>query len=109
IEVPLTEVAPKLGRLEIACLRTHLDSLRFQNWRSQQKVRGVVEAYIVCDDPVEEIQGRDRELRLGLETLPVVQIKGYWRIVDEDYMDSLLRMLMLLHNGFINEYSRGID
>lgn len=55
------------------------------------------------DDLVERVQASDEELRNGLCALSAVEIDGFWRIVDEKYMDMILRML--LHNSILNDWS----
>ncbi|CAH9147898.1 unnamed protein product [Cuscuta epithymum] len=55
------------------------------------------------DDLVESIQASDGELAAGLQALPAVEINGYWRILDEQYMDGVLNML--LHNSVIKNWS----
>lgn len=55
------------------------------------------------EDLVDRIQASDMELRSGLEALFAVEINGYWRILDEDYKDGILNML--LHNLVLNDWS----
>ncbi|BBG97199.1 Protein kinase superfamily protein [Prunus dulcis] len=77
----LVEVAPKLDKLR---------SLLFEN------------PYISEEDVENGGTGRDgrKEHRTALLA---VGIYGYWRIVDEKYMDRILRML--LHNSVLNDWS----
>ncbi|PPS11956.1 hypothetical protein GOBAR_AA08717 [Gossypium barbadense] len=55
------------------------------------------------DDLINKVQASDDELKAGLQALSAVEIDGYWRIVDEKYMDVILRML--LHNSVLNDWS----
>ncbi|KAJ7969432.1 Sister chromatid cohesion protein DCC1 [Quillaja saponaria] len=55
------------------------------------------------DDIINKIQASDDELMSGLQALSAVEINGYWRIVDEKYMNTILRML--LHNSVLNDWS----
>ncbi|RVW22831.1 Sister chromatid cohesion protein DCC1 [Vitis vinifera] len=41
------------------------------------------------NDLIDRVQASDDELRSGLRALSAVEIDGYWRIVDEKYMDAL--------------------
>lgn len=96
----LTEVAPKLDKLKM---------LVFENpYRSEEDIemedseatnRGLYK----WDDLVDRVQASDEELRSGLQALSAVEIGGYWRVVDEKYMDMLLRML--LHSSVLNDWS----
>lgn len=55
------------------------------------------------DDLINKVQASDDELKAGLQALSAVEIDGFWRVVDEKYMDSMLQML--LHNTILNDWS----
>ncbi|XP_057981354.1 uncharacterized protein LOC131166790 isoform X2 [Malania oleifera] len=99
----LVEVAPRLDRLK---------SLLSENPYRSEDVFEMEELELTdknknglykWDDLTERIQASDDELRSGLQTLSAVEIDGYWRIVDEKYMDSILSMF--LHNSVLNDWS----
>ncbi|KAB2626945.1 sister chromatid cohesion protein DCC1-like [Pyrus ussuriensis x Pyrus communis] len=80
----LVEVAPRLDKLRL---------LLSQNpYQSDED-----------NDLIEKVQASDYKLRTGLQALSAVEINGYWRIVDEKYMGTILRML--LHNSVLNNWS----
>lgn len=55
------------------------------------------------EDLIDQVQASDDELKSGLHSLSAVEIGGYWRIVDDNYMDGILNML--LHNAVLNDWS----
>ncbi|KAK4767111.1 hypothetical protein SAY86_014861 [Trapa natans] len=54
-------------------------------------------------DLVNEIQASDEELKSGLQSLSAFEIDGYWRLLDETYMDMILKML--LHNCVLLDWT----
>ncbi|EOA27302.1 hypothetical protein CARUB_v10023421mg [Capsella rubella] len=54
-------------------------------------------------DLVNTVQASDEELSIGLQSLSAVEIDGYWRVIDENYLDMILRML--LHNCVLKDWS----
>lgn len=57
------------------------------------------------EDLIDRVQASDEELRSALQAFCALEIEGYWRIVDEKYMDGILNML--LHNSLLNSWSLG--
>ncbi|KAL3537148.1 hypothetical protein ACH5RR_000514 [Cinchona calisaya] len=99
----LVEVAPRLDKLKFL-----LSENLYSFYEASQM--DVSEGVEKCDvglyrweDLVHRIQASDMELRSGLEALFAVEINGYWRILDEDYKDGILNML--LHNSVLNDWS----
>ncbi|XP_022744434.1 sister chromatid cohesion protein DCC1 [Durio zibethinus] len=99
----LVEVAPRLDKLKSilsenlyssdeALEKADLDSME----RSKRRL-------YTWDDLTNKVQASDDELRTGLQARSAVEIDGYWRIVDEKYMDLILRMLF--HNSVLNDWS----
>ncbi|XP_057495239.1 uncharacterized protein LOC130780303 [Actinidia eriantha] len=99
----LVEVAPRIDRLKMllsenpyrfddALMSEELDEMEKNNTRLYS-----------WSDLIDRVQASDDELRSGLQALSAVEIDGYWRIVDENYMDGILNML--LHNLVLNDWS----
>ncbi|KAJ4950996.1 hypothetical protein NE237_027828 [Protea cynaroides] len=96
--IELVEVAPKLDKLN--------SLLRKKPYRPEGKLEldemEVEEmgkdnlGLFPWEDLVDRIQASDEELRAGLRALSAVEIDGSWGIVDEDYMNNLLTMLLNL-------------
>lgn len=104
----LVEVAPRLDKLKLLLSANpyrfgeeiEMDDFETEDLEEIEKSnRGLYK----WDDLVEEVQASDDELRSGLQALSAVEIGSYWRIVDEKYMDTILRML--LHNSVLNDWS----
>ncbi|CAO2823345.1 unnamed protein product [Amaranthus hypochondriacus] len=102
------------GNLEIVEVAPRLDKLKrllSQRPFSIEEVSGMdtfteseeVNSLYTWDDLIARIQASDEELRSGLEALSAFEINGYWRIIDDKCMDSVLNML--LHNAVLNDWS----
>ena len=89
----LVEVAPRLDKLKLLLL---------ENPYTSEELSEKEELY-KWHDLIDRVQASDDELRSGLQALSAVEIDGYWRIVDEKYMDTILNML--LHNSVLNDWS----
>ncbi|KAJ6314676.1 hypothetical protein OIU78_018203 [Salix suchowensis] len=87
---PVIKVAP--GNMELV-----------EKWTFMEDVEKNKARLYSWDDLVGRVQASDEELRNGLWALSAVEIDGFWRIVDEKYMDMILRML--LHNSVLNDWS----
>ncbi|KAK1424893.1 hypothetical protein QVD17_20234 [Tagetes erecta] len=55
------------------------------------------------DDLVNRVQASDDELKSALRVLSAVEINGYWRIVDDKYMDQVLKTL--INNSILSDWS----
>lgn len=94
----LVEVAPKLDKLK--------SLLRENPYRPENKLEmdemEVDEmgkdnlGLFPWEDLVGRIQASDEELRAGLQALSAIKIDGSWGIVDEEYMNNLLTVLLHL-------------
>ncbi|KAB1225048.1 Sister chromatid cohesion protein DCC1 [Morella rubra] len=101
----LVEVAPRLDKLK---LLLSPNPYRFGEETEMEDLEEMEKSCIglyTWNDLVEQVQASDEELRSGLQALSAVEIGGYWRMVDEKYMDTILRML--LHNSVLNDWSLG--
>nr|GLL40801.1 sister chromatid cohesion protein DCC1 [Ipomoea trifida] len=98
----LVEVAPRLDKLRMLLSQ---NPYTFDEASEMDTSEAVDEDRFLYtwDDLVESVQASDEELRGGLQALSAVEINGYWRILDEKYMDAVLNML--LHNSVINNWS----
>lgn len=97
----IVEVAPRLDRLKslLSQVPYGIDDA------TEMEVEGVGKdktGLYKWDDLVNEVQASDEELRSGLQALLAVEIDGYWRLVDETYMDMILKML--LHNSILLDW-----
>ena len=92
----LVEVAPRLDKLK---------TLLFENpYRTDdEEMEGSEKGLYKWEDLASTVQASDEELRSGLEALSALEIGGHWRVVDESYMDVMLRML--LNNSVLNDWS----
>ncbi|KAH9602130.1 hypothetical protein KSS87_016587 [Heliosperma pusillum] len=98
----LLEVSPKLDKLRFLLSQNpfsyeHATQMDFVS-HSEDGKSGLYR----WEDLIGRIQASDVELRLALEALDAIEINGYWRIVDDKYMDSILSML--LNNAIINDW-----
>lgn len=97
----LVEVSPKLDKLKQLLLERPFgpgevdDAMMMDDDGTEKNL-----ALYTWSDLVNIIQASDEELRKGLESLSAIEIDGYWRIVDESYLDMILRML--LNNCVLN-------
>ncbi|KAF9666379.1 hypothetical protein SADUNF_Sadunf16G0223400 [Salix dunnii] len=99
----LVEVAPKLDKLKLLLSENpygYEDALEMDFMEDVEKNKARLYNW---DDLVGSVQASDEELRNGLWALSAVEIDGFWRVVDEKYMDMILRML--LHNSVLNDWS----
>ncbi|KAI8023226.1 Sister chromatid cohesion protein DCC1 [Camellia lanceoleosa] len=92
----LVEVAPRLDRLRMLLSE---NPYRFDEVLMENNNRSLYG----WDDLIEKVQASNDELITGLQALSAVEIDGHWRIVDENYMDGILNML--LHNSVLNDWS----
>lgn len=99
----LVEVAPKLEKLKLL-LSQNPYSFRETSYMdiSEEREKTKIGLYR-WDDLVDRLQASDEELRFGLQSLSAVEIDGYWRILDDKYMNVILNML--LHNVILNDWS----
>lgn len=96
----LTEVAPRLDKLKLLLFE---NPYRGEDDKEMEDFEAANRGLYRWDDLVDRVQASDDELRSGLQALSAVEIDGYWRVVDEKYMDMLLRML--LHSSVLNDWS----
>ncbi|XP_028752025.1 sister chromatid cohesion protein DCC1 [Neltuma alba] len=98
----LVEVAPRLDKLKSLLSENpyRCDELEVENLEGNHESRIGLYNW---NDLVNNIQASDDEIRSGLRALSAVEINGHWRLVDESYMCTILRML--LHNSVLNDWS----
>lgn len=96
----LSEVAPKLDKLKFLLFKNPYTSEEDIDMEGFEQVQTGLYKW---DDLVDLVQASDDELRSGLQALSALEIDGYWRVVDQKYMDMMLRML--LHNSVLNDWS----
>ncbi|XP_021751286.1 sister chromatid cohesion protein DCC1-like [Chenopodium quinoa] len=98
----LVEVAPRLDKLKLLLAQkpfTIEEMSEMETFLVSEEQNSVYR----WNDLIGQIQASDIELRSGLEALNALEINGYWRIIDENCMDSVLNML--LHNAVLNDWS----
>uniref|UniRef100_A0A7C9EY01 Sister chromatid cohesion protein DCC1 n=1 Tax=Opuntia streptacantha TaxID=393608 RepID=A0A7C9EY01_OPUST len=98
----LVEVAPRLDKLQFFLAQNPYTLEEASEMEMTSDIKDSVLGLYTWDDLVGRIQASDVELRLGLEALDAVEIKGCWRLLDAKYMDSILTML--LHNAVLNDW-----
>nr|DAD18200.1 TPA_asm: hypothetical protein HUJ06_019663 [Nelumbo nucifera] len=99
----LVEVAPKLDKLKLLLMENPYRPEDEMDVEELEEIEKDKTGLFRWEDLVDRIQASDEELKAGLRTLSAVEIDGYWRIVDEKYMDIVLSML--LHNAVLNGWS----
>lgn len=110
--VSVIKIAP--GNMELVEVSPRLDKLKQLLFENPFGAGEVGEAMMDDDgkrdlalhtwsDLVNTIQASDEELRNGLQSLSAIEIDGYWRVIDESYLDMILRML--LHNCLLKDWS----
>ncbi|KAL0720520.1 hypothetical protein Bca4012_035119 [Brassica carinata] len=95
----LVEVSPKLDKLKNLLLENPLGPGEVEEPMVMEDDEKNLALY-TWSDLVNIIQASDEELRKGLESLSAIEIDGYWRVIDESYLDMILRML--LNNCVLN-------
>ncbi|GER32754.1 zinc ion binding, partial [Striga asiatica] len=90
----LTEVAPKLDELKLI-----LSENPYSYGEESKTENGLYK----WADLTDRIRASDEEIKSGLQSLSAVEINGYWRILNENYMNGILNML--LHNIILNDWS----
>ncbi|KAK9757716.1 hypothetical protein RND81_01G181800 [Saponaria officinalis] len=99
----LLEVAPRLDKLRLLLSQNPFSfEQESQMDFTSQSGKGNSGLYS-WDDLIGLIQASNVELRSALEALNAIEINGFWRIVDDKYMDSLLSTL--LNNAILNDWS----
>ncbi|XP_062098131.1 uncharacterized protein LOC133804006 isoform X2 [Humulus lupulus] len=96
----LVEVAPKLDKLKHLLFMNPYSS---EDDIEMEDFSEIERGLFTWDDLGDRIQASDDELRSGLQALSAVEIDGYWRVVDEKYMDTMLKMI--LNNSVLNDWS----
>lgn len=99
----LVEVAPKLDELKVLLSQNPYTFSEASEMDTSDEQGKTGLGLYRWEDLVERIQASDEELELGLQSLSAVEIDGYWRILDDSYMLSILNML--LHNVILNDWS----
>lgn len=99
------KVAP--GTMELVEVAPRIDKLKLLLSENPYKFDEDTEMYDTglyrWDDLIDRVQASDEEMRSALRVISAVEIYGYWRIVDEKYMDGILNML--LNNTLLNDWS----
>ncbi|KAM7276881.1 hypothetical protein ACFE04_018747 [Oxalis oulophora] len=100
------------GALELIVVSPNIDKLKSLLRENPFNTEDVVEmeeigirktGLYTWDDLLDKVQASEDELMAGLQTLSAVEIGGFWRTVDENYMGMILKML--LHNVVLNDWS----
>lgn len=96
----LVEIAPKTDKLKLLLFE---NLYKCDEYTAMEDSEPTKRGLYKWDDLINKIQASDDELKSGLQILSAVEIDGYWRVVDEKYMDLILRML--LHNSLLNDWT----
>ncbi|CAA3022520.1 sister chromatid cohesion DCC1 [Olea europaea subsp. europaea] len=97
----VVEVAPKLDKLKFLLSQNpySFDEASDMDISHERMNTGLFS----WDNLVDEVQASNEELRSGLQALSAVEIYGYWRVLDDKYMDMILNIL--LHDVILNDWS----
>lgn len=98
----LVEVAPKLDKLKLLLTQSPYSFAEASEMEISEEGDKTKIGFYRWSDLVNRLQASDEELLSGLHSLSAVEIGGYWRILDEDYMISVLTML--LHDIVLNDW-----
>lgn len=106
--VELVEVSPRLDKLKQLLLENpfgagEVEAMMDDDDDDDDFGKREVAALYTWRDLVNTVQASDDELRSGLQSLSAIEIDGYWRVIDESYLDMMLRML--LHNCVLKDWS----
>ncbi|KAL2514079.1 zinc ion binding [Forsythia ovata] len=101
--IELVEVAPKIDKLKILLSQNPFSFDDTSNMDISDEREKMNTGLYKWDDLVDKVQASNEELRSGLRALSAVEIDGYWRILDDKYMDMILNML--LHDAILNDWS----
>ncbi|EPS62448.1 hypothetical protein M569_12341, partial [Genlisea aurea] len=99
----LVEVAPKLDELKVLLSRNPYSFAEASEFNFPDEEECTRLGLFRWDDLVDRLQASDSELRMGLQSLSAIEIDGFWRMLDEDYMNSLVNIF--LHNITLNDWS----
>lgn len=99
----LVEVAPRVDRLKLLLSENPYSPDEDEEMECVEKREKRESRLYKWVDLINMVQASDDELRTGLLALSAIEIDGYWRIVDEKCMDTILRIL--LHNATLNDWS----
>ncbi|KAL3833011.1 hypothetical protein ACJIZ3_007747 [Penstemon smallii] len=99
----LVEVAPKLDKLKWLLSQNPYSFRETSEMDiSEERDKTNIGLYR-WDDLVDRLQASDEELRSGLKSLSALEIEGYWRILDDEYINSILSMLS--NDIILNDWS----
>ncbi|XP_073293328.1 uncharacterized protein [Primulina huaijiensis] len=99
----LVETAPKLDRLKALLSQNPYSFDEASKMDILDEGEKTKIGLYRWDDLADMLQASDVELRLGLESVLAVEIDGYWRTLDDKYMNGILNML--LYDTILNVWS----
>ncbi|KZV52344.1 hypothetical protein F511_32162 [Dorcoceras hygrometricum] len=99
----LVEIAPKLDRLRTLLSQNPYSFDEASEMDTVDEAETPKIGLYRWNDLTDMLQGSDVELRLGLQSLLAVEIDGYWRTLDDKYMNGILNML--LHDTILQDWS----
>ncbi|KAI8572528.1 hypothetical protein RHMOL_Rhmol01G0206400 [Rhododendron molle] len=99
----LVEVAPRIDKLKTLLSEHPYPFDEVSVMEEPNEMENSNRGLYSWEDLIDKVQASDEELRSGLHSVSAVEIGGYWRIVDDNYMDGILNML--LHNSVLNDWS----
>lgn len=99
----LVEIAPKLDELKLLLSQNPYSFSEASEMDTTEERETTGIGLYRWQDLVDRIQASDEELKLGLQSLSAIEIDGYWRILDDNYMHSIVNML--LQDVILNDWS----
>lgn len=92
--IELVETAPRLDELKtLLNQRPYTEDLDEEQMLEDDD-RGRVGLYSM-DDLISRVQASHGQIKAALETMQAVELGGFWRIVDEKFMQGLLEVILL--------------
>lgn len=99
----LVEIAPKVDKLKELLSRNPFKLGELTETNDLDEMIDNDTSLYRWDDLTDMIQASDEELRTALNAFLAVEINGYWRTVDGNYMDAVINVL--LQNSILNDWS----
>lgn len=92
--IELVETAPRLDKLKtLLNQRPYTEDLDEEQMLEEDD-RGRSGLYTM-DDIISQVQASGGQIKAALESMQAVEIDGFWRIVDEKFMQGLLEVILL--------------
>lgn len=92
--IELVETAPRLDKLKTLLNQRPYSEDLDEEQMLEEDDRGRAGLYAM-DDLVNQVQASHGQIKAALESMQAMEIDGFWRIVDEKFMQGLLEVILL--------------